>query len=384
MSEKKLPKDKKANVDWFAQGILAKIGDIFDKMTGRGWQNASSLTTSELSERLKKLLDSEVKDFGAKGKFVPHHINLKMQWNKFSTDSEDALKKLEYELLAAAIDHINDNLYHTYKPLKIEVKPDYFTEGIKFLASFDEFGEEEAEAEINVTAPQIKIPVSIPVTAEPFAEGETYIAEFTVDGKRKVFELKFNQSKKRNSVGRTKENDLCIEDVSISKIHAALLLNPDKKLLVADTGSTNGTFINESRIAYGRAFPVGENDKLKFGTVEVFLRRVPKTTDFATREQYEVETPPPTEAQQLPPQPTVASLPLVQANQLPSNNVANEEVNPTISAKQMIPQQTVASQQIQPPTVAVEQFATNNQPNESEIIKTEPAIKLNFDNEEKS
>ena len=42
-----------------------------------------------------------------------------MQWDKFSTDAEDAIKKLEHELLTAAIDHINDNRYHTYAPSEI-------------------------------------------------------------------------------------------------------------------------------------------------------------------------------------------------------------------------------------------------------------------------
>lgn len=363
MSENKLPKEKKPSADWFVQGILAKIGDIFDKMTGRGWQTAGSLTTSELSERLKSMLDSEVKNLGSKGKFVPHNIKLKMQWNKFSTDSEDNLKKLEYELLAAAIDHINDNLYHTYKPLKIEVKPDYFTEGIKFLASFDEFGDEEAEAEINITAPQLKVQNVIPQPVANVEDGETFIAEFTVDGKRRVFELKFTETKKRFSVGRTKENDLCIEDASISKIHAALLLNPDKRLLVADTGSTNGTFINDSRIAYGRAFQI-ENDKVKFGNIEVYLRRVPKTTDFATREQYAVDQPPPTEAFQIPPQPTVAALPATEAHQMLTQN-----------AESLIPQ----------PTVAVEQkVLAPTPPNENELNPTIPVVNVNFGDEEKS
>jgi hypothetical protein len=305
MSEKKKT-NKSGGADWFVQGILSKIGDIFDKMTGRGWNKSSSLSATELIERLKHLLDSEVKDLGNKGRFVPHNIKLKMQWNKFSTDSEAGLKKLEHELLASAIDHINDNLYHTYKPFKIEIKPDYFTDGVKFLASFGEFGEDEAEAEVNVTIPQLKVKDLIPENARTEPDQESFMADFTVDDKKKAVELKFNETKKRISVGRTKENDLMIDDPSISKIHAALVLNPQKMLLVADTGSTNGTFLNGQRIAYGRAFPIGETDKVKFGNVEVFLRRVPKPTDFATQESYEVEHPP-TEAYQLEPQPTIAS-----------------------------------------------------------------------------
>jgi hypothetical protein len=106
MSEENNSSKKKTSLDWLMRGVLTKIGDTFDRLTGRRWTPSSSLATSELIEKLKKLLDLEAKDFGAKGKFVPHNIKLKMQWDKFSTDSESALQKLEYELKIAAIDHI--------------------------------------------------------------------------------------------------------------------------------------------------------------------------------------------------------------------------------------------------------------------------------------
>src|SRR4028119_1765285 len=102
------PTKKSFSPDWLVRGVLSKLGETFDRLTGRNWKPSSSLATSELIERLKKLLDSEVKDTDGKGRFVPHNIKLKMQWDKFSTDAEDALKKLQNELLTAAIDHIND------------------------------------------------------------------------------------------------------------------------------------------------------------------------------------------------------------------------------------------------------------------------------------
>ena len=93
----------------------------------------------------------------------------------------------------------------------------------------------------------------------------------------------------RRSVGRTKENDLAIDDASVSKIHASLVLSAENQLMVADTGSTNGTFVNGQRIAYGKAFMINDGDRVKFGTVEAFLRRVPRPVEFETRESYETE-----------------------------------------------------------------------------------------------
>ncbi len=280
MSENNItPTKKSVSADWLVRGVLTKIGETFDRLTGRNWKPSSSLATSELNDRLKKLLDSEVRDLGEKGKFVPHNIKLKMQWDKFSTDAENALEKLKYELLTAAIDHINDMRYHTYAPMSLEIKTDYFTEGVKLLASFDKFAEDEREAAVNVTVPDLKNVVVAPpaeIAAEP--ETEIYTVEFTVQGKTKRVEFAFAE-KQRRSIGRTKENDLQIDDQSISKIHAALVLNSERQLMVADTGSTNGTFINDKRIAYGKAIIINAGDKLKFGNVEIALEHVPKAVE---------------------------------------------------------------------------------------------------------
>jgi len=281
MSEENSSPKKKISIEWLLRGVLTKLGDTFDRLTGRRWTPSSSLATSELIEKLKKLLDLEVKDLGARRKFVPHNIKLKMQWDKFSTDSEEAIKRLENELTVAVIDHINDHRYHTYAPVKLEITPDYFTEGVKLLVSFDKFDEEKREAAVNVTVPQIKVGdylPELPAEPQPEPEGETFIANFSLNGKTKQIELTFTE-KQRRSVGRSKENDLPVEDQSVSKIHASLVFNSGRQLVVADTGSTNGTFINDKRIAYGRAFPITAADKVKFGNIEVVFEHLPRAVE---------------------------------------------------------------------------------------------------------
>lgn len=269
MSDNPAATKKSFSLDWLINGVLTKFGDIFDSLTGRRWKPSSSLATSELSEKLKKLLDQEVKDLGGKGKFVPHNLKLKMQWDKFSTDSEKALTTLQNELLIAAIDHINDHRYQTYEPLNLEVKHDYFTEGVKLIASFDKTGKEESEAAVNVTVPEIKVGDYAPepvIETEP--SKEIFTAEFSLNGEQKQFQLEFIQGRRR-SVGRNKQNDLMIDDNSVSKIHAALVFNKENQFQIADTGSTNGTFINGQRISYGKAMTISDSDKIKFGTIEV-------------------------------------------------------------------------------------------------------------------
>lgn len=276
MTEKQPVAKKGFTADWLMQGALTRIGDAVDRFTGRRWTPSSSLATSELIERLKKLMDSEAIEVEGKGTVVPHNIKLKMQWDKFSTDADDAIAKLENELLIAAADHINDRLYYTYAPLNIEVKPDYFTEGVKLFVSFDKFADDEHEAELNVTIPSINLQgmqVSLtppePLKTQLFSYIASYKTRDTARAKR--LELKTNG---RLSVGRTGTNDLILDDVSVSKIHASLVANEDGDLSVADTGSTNGTFINDERIAYGKAVRLVGGDSVKFGSIEVVFERV--------------------------------------------------------------------------------------------------------------
>lgn len=267
MAENKPVKLKGFSIDWLIKGSLTKVGDIFDRLTGRGWKPSSSLATSELIERMKSLMDAEVRENGHKRKYVPHNIKLKMQWDKFSADSETAMKKLENEFLVAAVDHINDRHYYTYSPLSITIKPDYFTSGVVLLVSFDKFDADEHEAAINVTVDSIKGEKTAPAPIVEKQKG-TLSVRFEAAGKQVLKALVLEEGK-RLSVGRTKENSLQIDDTSISKAHASLLLNKDGKLVVADTGSTNGTFVNGERIAYGKAVELNNGTKLMFGLINV-------------------------------------------------------------------------------------------------------------------
>ena len=62
----------------------------------------------------------------------------------------------------------------------------------------------------------------------------------------------------------------------MSKIHGSLSVTESGALAVADTGSTNGTFINDVRIAYGKATELLPDDKVKFGTVDVSFENIPR------------------------------------------------------------------------------------------------------------
>lgn len=379
MEKKKTQKTQKNfSFDWLLKGVLTKLGDTFDRLTGRRWKPSSSLATSELIERIKLLLDAEVKDLGKEGRFVPHNIKLKMQWDKFSTDSDESIGVLENELHIAAIDHINDQRYYTYAPLQIDIKPDYFTEGVKLLASFDTFDEEEREVAVNVTVPDLRPGQLVPDPEEkPEPEKEIFIVSFEIQNKKKEIQLAFSNGE-RKSVGRTKENDLVLDDPSVSKIHSAFVFNSKSQLVLADTGSTNGTFINGQRIAYGRAFPVGDGDKLKFGTVEIDLTHISKEIEEPVTEVLESEQALLAANQKSLPEPAEKGLSTTEVFGTDFNSEKNREFVSNGTLKKDL---SDTGESVEPTADSIENFeevAPLLKEDEEDVNPTEPGIILDF------
>lgn len=276
------------SIDWLVKGSLTRIGDIVDRLTGRGWKPSSTLATSELIERMKSLMDTEVRENGDRRKYVPHNIKLRMQWDKFSTDAPGALQKLENEFLIAAVDHINDRHYFTHAPLSIEVKPDYFTSGVKLYLSFDKLDADGEDAELGITLDNLKASDLVPDSDDPDTPSVELRLSFTASGKIVVRDICLEEGK-RLSIGRTKENDIAIDDQSISKAHASLLLTKEGNLIVADIGSTNGTFVRGERIAYGKAVEISSGDNVLFGLVKVDVKFAPKSrAEPAATQAYKV------------------------------------------------------------------------------------------------
>ena len=254
--------------------VLEGAGEAIDRKFGRVEEPSAGLTTAQLIERLKSAIDSRLRNEGRKGQVAPHLIKLKVEWGKHEDAANPALKSLQNELHAAAIDHINDNRYRTLAPVKVNVESDIFTKTFSVEPTFGEFEAElqqqdEIRRRMKAGLPpaeendnQDTRPKVIKVIARISRPGiESHeITIDTIPGGRHL------------SVGRGADNPLRLGHSSVSKVHATLVMKADETLVLADTGSTNGTFINGRRLAYGDASIVAAGDVLGFGEVEVRLR----------------------------------------------------------------------------------------------------------------
>jgi len=269
---KQIPKKRREEAlpERLLRRVLEGMGDAVDRRFGRTVEPKGGLTTSQLIERMKRLIDERVRDEGRRGRIAPHHLKLKVEWGTHSEAPPEILKELEHEILAAAIDHINDHRYRTLAPVTVETEVDIFTTGISVDPTFGEFEEElrqEDEAKHHSTGVKHQRQLHPPIP------DVNIIARVTTREGTREISLTLKPGGKRLNVGRASDNDLSLNDVSVSKIHAAVVLNQQGTLLVADTGSTNGTFINGRRISYGEARVIEDGDVVGFGDVEVRFRK---------------------------------------------------------------------------------------------------------------
>lgn len=250
--------------------VLEGMGSVVDRRLGRTVEPRSGLTTSKLIERMKRLIDERVRDEGTKGRVAPHHLVLKVEWGTHSEAPPEILHDLKNEVLAAAIDHINDHRYRTLGPVTVEAEVDIFTTGISVDPTFGEFEEDLRRQDEERRAAKTGVP--IPGAAPPMPDIEV-IARVTFPNGTREIPLIFKPGGRRLNVGRAADNELTLNDKSVSKIHGALLMTSEGTLLVADTGSTNGTYLNGRRIAYGESRLIEDGDVVGFGDVEVRLRK---------------------------------------------------------------------------------------------------------------
>jgi len=261
---------KEALPERLLRRVLEGMGAAVDRGLGRGATTSQGgLTTTALIERMKRLIDERVRDENGVH-LAPHLLKLKVEWGTHSEAPPEIIKELEHEVLAAAIDYINDNRYSTLAPVQIETEVDIFTSGVSVDPTFGEFEQQLKEQD---EAKRRAEELGTPLIPKSHINEVHITARVTMpDGTREI-PLSFKPGGRRLGVGRGTDNDLCLNDNSVSKIHAALVMNRESTLMVADTGSTNGTYINGRRIAYGEARQVEDGDVVGFGDVEVRFRR---------------------------------------------------------------------------------------------------------------
>jgi hypothetical protein len=97
--------------------------------------------------------------------------------------------------------------------------------------------------------------------------GSVSIAEGKDQGR--VYEIRKNEL----SIGRSRESDIFLEDLAVSRLHAKILNMGNGVYALKDEGSANGTKVNGQLVNKYQTYTLQEGDKIQLGqTVLVFAR----------------------------------------------------------------------------------------------------------------
>ena len=86
----------------------------------------------------------------------------------------------------------------------------------------------------------------------------------------RIYEIR----KESLSIGRSRESDIFLEDLAVSRLHASIISLGNNNYALRDEGSANGTKVNGQPVNKYQPYPLQEGDKIQLGqTVLVFARR---------------------------------------------------------------------------------------------------------------
>jgi len=101
------------------------------------------------------------------------------------------------------------------------------------------------------------------------------------DSNRRKFEL---GKKKVIKIGKKTDNDIVINDKTVSRYHSEIYVTDDNTYLLKDKNSTNGTTINsmkvkEAYLSQGDLIEIGET-KIEFQTYDESVQIEPSSNNF--------------------------------------------------------------------------------------------------------
>jgi pSer/pThr/pTyr-binding forkhead associated (FHA) protein len=73
--------------------------------------------------------------------------------------------------------------------------------------------------------------------------------------------------------GSSERTDISLQDPTISSRHAAMVVDPAAgTIAVEDTGSTNGTFVNDDHIGFNGRRDLRDGDRVRFGAYTTIVK----------------------------------------------------------------------------------------------------------------
>ncbi|MBI3949419.1 MAG: FHA domain-containing protein [Acidobacteria bacterium] len=226
-------------MEQFLRRLLEKIGAEADSLIGK---SVRGLAPESLIPALYQAIELNLaEDKQGVRRVAPGQISLALNYEVHSRVEAETREAVRQELRDTVLSYIHDHRYGLESALVLEIECDPF----------------------------LRKPFEVRVSRGPSA---TEVKERWLEARdgRKIM-LRFGEpgEHRRLTVGRIKDNDIIIDDPTVSRFHASMTLNQCGEITVSDLGSANGTYINDLRVESSAVLRRG--DELTIGSVSFTL-----------------------------------------------------------------------------------------------------------------
>lgn len=87
------------------------------------------------------------------------------------------------------------------------------------------------------------------------------------NGKGEMISLKLGKQR----LGRSKENEVCVDDKKVSSFHAEINIDKDGNVGFIDLNSRNGSFVNGNQVTTGERISLSDGDRIILGSTVLEL-----------------------------------------------------------------------------------------------------------------
>jgi hypothetical protein len=259
--------DISSRLEFFARRLFERIGAAIDfaLRRGGGFEGGARADVASLAPLIERAIEKELKSEDSRV-LAPNLIELRYDYESYTRMGASRREYLMRELDANVYEYIYNRRYATLGDVQVRIAYDAFTRGLEIKTGFGK------------PTPGV-VPQNAPVEAKPAGRAKSESVEIVLQIERdsrnpSARVARVTSDAEPVGIGRNSANALTVDDSTVSNFHAALTLLTNGNLILADRGSSNGTYVNDVAIETGGRCVVRNGDRLKFGDVEATLKIV--------------------------------------------------------------------------------------------------------------
>ena len=246
----------------FARRVLERLGAKADSRTAAEKQQTfSPREIGDLTSRIERVIENSLQeDKQGLKRVAPNHFKILFTYEETSRLNTQYIEALATELKAVIFEYINNRRYETRGPVMVETGRDLFAKMTVIKPGFE-------TADPSQEPGVATLPDTVAQTARTaaHAEGARKVELRTSDGRS--FQVQLLSGAAPAYIGRVSGNAIRIDDPSISRMHSSIGLRSNGDIVIADLGSSNGTFVNGQILSSNEARAVKPGDTIKVGDI---------------------------------------------------------------------------------------------------------------------